>query len=224
LLSYVGLLIDLSAPFLLSFRRTLPIGAGICVAFHLANAWLFRIGVFPWLMIASLVLFAEPGWPRGLLRRPAPAPGPAEAGGRAGLVLLCGYLLVQLALPLRHWLHPGDVNWNEAGHRFSWRMKLRDKEVDELAIHVVDPRTGARERIEPEDWLTGRQIGEMATRPDMIIDFGHLVADRWEGAAGVRPIVTATVRVSLNGGPSRDLLDPALDLARQPRGAIGPAW
>lgn len=223
-LSYAGLLVDLSAPLLLSFRRTLPIGAALCVAFHLANAWLFRIGVFPWLMIATLVLFVEPGWPRRLLRRPGPSPGPASADGRARLALLYGYMLAQLVLPLRHWLYPGDVNWNEAGHRFSWRMKLRDKEVDELVFHMVDPRTGVRERVELEDWLTEPQIEEMATRPDMLVDFGHLVADRWEAAAGVRPIVTVKVSVSLNGGPYRDLIDPALDLAGEPRGALGAAW
>lgn len=33
----------------------------------------------------------------------------------------------QILYPLRHHLYPGDVTWNELGHRYSWRMKLRDK-------------------------------------------------------------------------------------------------
>jgi hypothetical protein len=80
-----------------------------------------------------------------------------------------------------------------------------------------------REPVEIEDWLTRRQLEEMATRPDLVVDFGHHVADRWEVAAGVRPMVTAKVSVSLNGGAFRDLLDPTLDLAAQPRGMLGPA-
>jgi hypothetical protein len=122
-------------------------------------------------------------------------------------------MIVQIAVPLRHWLYPGDVNWNEEGHRFSWRMKLRDKEVDELAMHVIDPRTGMREPIDLTDWLTEPQIGEAVTRPDMLIELARVVADRWHAQGGVRPMVTAKVSVSLNGGPYRDLIDPTLDLA-----------
>jgi Vitamin K-dependent gamma-carboxylase len=126
--------------------------------------------------------------------------------------LIHGYLLVQRLVPLRHWLHPGDVNWNEEGHRFSWRMKLRDKEVSELSIHVIDPRTSLRELVDLEAWLTVRQIDEMSTRPDMLADFARFLADRWEAAAGVRPLVSVQAIVSLNGGPYRDLVDPRADL------------
>ena len=151
----------------------------------------------------------------------APAEAPAAAPGRAarvGLALLHVYLLVHLLVPLRHWLYPGDVAWNEAGHRFSWRMKLRDKQVDKLAIVATDPRTGVRHRVDVHDWLTPRQIDEMASRPDMLVDFAYMVAERWQASVGVRPIVTAKVTVSLNGAPPRDLVEPTLDLAAQPRG------
>ncbi|MGK4009141.1 HTTM domain-containing protein [Sorangium sp. So ce1036] len=238
-LSYAGLLIDLSMGFLLFHRRTFPLGAALALAFNLANALLFNIGIFPYVMIASLALFADPSWPRrrlpSLFRGAAPAGGggdaarPTRGGGDAPmparrralpLALLHGYLLVQLLVPLRHWLYPGDVAWNEAGHRFSWRMKLRDKAVSELGVFVVDPRTGVREALDLEEWLTERQLGEMCTRPDMLIDLAHHVADRFQEAFGVRPIVTAKVVASLNGGPYRDLVDPTCDLASQPRGLL----
>ncbi|AUX49004.1 uncharacterized protein SOCE26_105490 [Sorangium cellulosum] len=232
-LSYAGLFIDLSMGFLLFSRRTFPIGAALAVAFNLSNALLFKIGIFPYAMITALALFADPSWPRR--RLPFLFREPPRAGDAAGasaptperrhalpLVLLGGYFLVQLLLPLRHWLYPGDVAWNEAGHRFSWRMKLRDKSVSELSYTVVDPRTGVREPLDLEQWLTDRQLGEMCTRPDMLIDFAHHVADRWQEAAGVRPIVTAKVVASLNGGPDRDLVDPTLDLASQPRALLAP--
>ena len=212
-LSYAGLLIDLSMGFLLFSRRTFPLGAAIAVAFNLSNAFLFKIGIFPYAMIASLALFADPSWPRRrlpflfgradragggvLVPGPAPAPSPAASWRRAlPLAVLHAYLLLHLVVPLRHWLYPGDVAWNEAGHRFSWRMKLRDKNVSELDIGVMDPRTGVRESLDLEEWLTDRQLGEMSTRPDMIVDFAHHVADRWQQAFGVRPVVTAKVVAS----------------------------
>ncbi|WP_437589908.1 HTTM domain-containing protein [Sorangium sp. So ce1000] len=233
-LSYAGLFIDLSMGFLLFSRRAFPFGAALAVAFNLSNALLFNIGIFPYAMIASLALFGDPSWPRRRLpflffTRAAPpddgvrAPSPAAPRRHTlPLALLHGYLLLHLALPLRHWAYPGDVAWNEAGHRFSWRMKLRDKSVSELGIYVLDPRTGEREPLDLEEWLTGRQLGEMSTRPDMLVDFAHHVADRLQEqeSSGVRPVVTAKVVASLNGGPSRDLVDPTLDLASQPRGLL----
>ncbi|WP_438026214.1 HTTM domain-containing protein [Sorangium sp. So ce233] len=230
-LSYAGLLIDLSMGFLLFSRRTFPLGAAIAVAFNLSNAFLFKIGIFPYAMIASLALFGDPSWPRRrlpfLFRTadraggdvPAPSPAPPRRSALP-LALLHGYLLLHLVVPLRHWAYPGDVAWNEAGHRFSWRMKLRDKNVSELDIHVLDPRTGVRESLDLGEWLTDRQLGEMCTRPDMIVDFARHVADRWQEDFGVRPIVTAKVMASLNGGPFRDLVDPTLDLASPPRGLL----
>lgn len=223
--AYAGLLIDLSMAFLLLSRRGLPVGAVICVIFNVSNAVIFSIGIFPWMMIGTLVLFADPGLPRRVLKL-APFTGGAAAvtapgrAARVGLGLLHLYLLVHLLVPLRHWLYPGDVAWNEQGHRFSWRMKLRDKKVGQLEVVVLDRRNGVRERIDVNDWLTPRQVDEMATRPDMLVDFGHMVADRWEAASGVRPIVTARVTVSLNGGPYRELVDPRLDLASQPRDVL----
>ncbi|WP_437780178.1 HTTM domain-containing protein [Sorangium sp. So ce1097] len=231
-LSYAGLLIDLSMGFLLFSRRTFPVGAALAVAFNLSNALLFKIGIFPYAMIASLALFGDPSWPRRrlpfLFRSRAadraggdsPAPSPAAPRRALPLALLHGYLLIHLIVPLRHWVYPGDVAWNEAGHRFSWRMKLRDKDVSELDIHVLDPRTGVRQPLDLGEWLTERQLGEMCTRPDMIVDFARHVADRYQEDFGVRPIVTAKVLASLNGGPFRDLVDPTLDLASQPGGLL----
>ncbi|XXV06316.1 HTTM domain-containing protein [Sorangium sp. So ce1335] len=238
-LSYAGLLIDLSMGFLLFARRTFPIGAALAVAFNLSNAFLFKIGIFPYAMIAALALFGDPSWPRRRLPflfaptaadragGDAPAPSPPAPRRALPLALLHAYLLIHLLVPLRHWAYPGDVAWNEAGHRFSWRMKLRDKNVSELDVHVLDPRTGVRESLDLGEWLTDRQLGEMCARPDMIVDFAHHVADRFQEDFGVRPIVTATVMASLNGGPFRDLVDPTLDLASQPTGLLAvvrPPW
>lgn len=142
-------------------------------------------------------------------------------GSKALLVLLHLYVLVQIAVPLRHW--PGDVNWTEEGHRFAWRMKLRDKTAD-IALYATDPHTSARWRIDLEAWLTRRQIANMATRPDMILQYAHHVADQQQALTGRRPIITAHVTASLNGRPAQVLIDPTVNLAAQPMTLWPATW
>ena len=75
--SYGSLLVDLLiVPFLL-WRRTRF--AAFCVAaiFHLLNAHIFPLDIFPWLAIAATTLFLSPSWPRRIIsifRRNIPSP------------------------------------------------------------------------------------------------------------------------------------------------------
>ncbi|MDQ3440936.1 MAG: HTTM domain-containing protein, partial [Planctomycetota bacterium] len=62
--SFGGMLFDLLIVPLLLWRRTRPIAFCAAVLFHLSNAYLFHIGVFPWLGIATTTLFLYPAWPR----------------------------------------------------------------------------------------------------------------------------------------------------------------
>jgi len=52
-LCYGGLLFDLLIVPLLLWRRTRTVALVAALAFHLMNAYLFTIGIFPWLMIAA---------------------------------------------------------------------------------------------------------------------------------------------------------------------------
>jgi hypothetical protein len=136
-------------------------------------------------------------------------------------VVLHLYAAGQLLIPLRHWLYPGDVAWSEEGHRFAWRMKLRDKDA-ELAIFASNPATGVTEEVDPRRWLTARQASKMASRPDMIHQFARFVADEAERSVAPRPRVTVRAIASLNGGPPGYLIDPRVDLAAEPF-SLGPA-
>ncbi|HMQ35845.1 MAG TPA: HTTM domain-containing protein, partial [Chloroflexaceae bacterium] len=185
-----GLLIDLCVPFLLLWPRTFWLGAAVAVGFNLLNGQIFSIGIFPYMMIAALVLFPRPGWPRALLGGGAAGAAPRRAKARpaaprvsraavALLVALHVYALGQLLVPLRHWLYPSDVAWSEEGHRFAWRMKLRDKDAS-LTLYATDPASGVTSEVQPRYWLTARQRGKMASRPDMIHQFARFVADEAE--------------------------------------------
>lgn len=149
--AYFGIVFDLAIPFLLLWRRSRPFAFLLTVGFHLANTQLFRIGVFPWLGIGSLVLFLEPNSPRRWFARwfggsPEVAPtetetlAPSSGRRRLATALLVTYAAWQLLVPFRHVLYPGWVEWNYAGKAFSWRMMLSHKQTF-VGMQVVDRRT-----------------------------------------------------------------------------------
>jgi len=142
--------------------------------------------------------------------------------------LVVGFIVVwiglQILVPMRYLFYPGNVSWTEEGHRFSWMMKLRDKDA-EARFTVRDPASGREWRVLPEDYLRRHQVGEMESRPDMILQFAHYLARVWaeeRNIAGVE--VRARVCASLNGRKPELLIDPQRDLARVERSLRHADW
>jgi len=219
---YGGLLLDLCVVPLVVWRRTRLLGLGLAASFHLLNSQLFTIGVFPPMMMAATLLFLPADWPlrvRGQLKRhsaaarqdPALVASPLTPGQRAGACLLGLYAAAQLLVPFRHLLYPGNVAWTEEGHRFSWRMKLRDKEAEARFI-ATDPSTGQSWSIEVSRYLTGWQYDEMASRPDMILQFAHFAGKELSRQAGQPIEIRVDATASLNGRRDQRLIDPTIDL------------
>jgi vitamin K-dependent gamma-carboxylase len=230
LFSWGGLLLDLFVILFLLIPLTRPLALLGAFSFHFMNSKLFTIGIFPWLSLGTAVLYFPPDWPRRLverirarrLRLPRPPlitrVGPPPAGWRlssARTLLLAGlslYLALQVLMPLRHWLYPGNVAWTEEGHRFSWRQKLRDKEAD-VRFFAADGASGRRDEIDPFEYLTDWQYDEMAARPDMIVQFArHIERDALQTFGMDDVKVTAEVAASLNGRDYQLLIDPKADL------------
>lgn len=229
--AYGALLLDLLAFPLLLWRRT-RVPAFIALAvFHLMNSILFNIGIFPWLSIVASSLFFAPDWPRRLLgnrramtrrerklsrRRDGPSVAtsrmPSLVAQRVTIALLCAYLAVQVLVPLRHFAYPGEVSWTEEGHRFSWHMKLRDKRGT-ARFFVTTPSTDRTFVVDPGDHLASWQYIPMTTRPYMILQFAHYLADTFTPPGGQRPQVRAHVMTSLNFRRPQVLIDPQVDLA-----------
>lgn len=232
--SWSGMLLDLLVVPALLWRKTRPLAVAAVIAFHLLNSQLFVIGVFPWLMMWATVLFAEPDWPRRARLLPrrhgfdpskvAVAAGPGSTRARVGAALLALYVALQLLIPFRHLLYPGDVDWTEEGHQFAWRMKLRDKR-GEVRFFAVDPASRRALFLRGvQSALTGKQRVAMVHDPDMIRQFAHhLAAGLREKGRGEMEIRVVT-SISLNGLPPQTLIDPEVDLAALP-GTLGPsAW
>lgn len=230
--SYGGLFFDLLVvPFLL-WRRTRTAALLVAVMFHLTNAHLFNIGIFPWFMIAATLILFAPNWlTRTRLWRwggvpetqPEFTPQPLNRWQRWTLALIGIYVVWQVLMPLRHWLYPGYVSWTEEGHNFSWHMKLRGKDGD-LRMYVFDPETYTTEEIVLADHLTTRQRDQMSTRPDMILQFAHYYADQLRAQGRENFSIHARAWVSLNGRAFQLMIDPQVDLASQPRDLLHDTW
>jgi hypothetical protein len=139
-----------------------------------------------------------------------------------GFIVL--FIGLQILVPLRYLLYPGNVSWTEEGHRFAWMMKLRDKDAS-AQFTVRDPASGREWRVSPERYLMRHQVGEMESRPDMILQFAHYLTRVWaeeRNIAGVE--VRARVCASLNGRPPALLIDPQRDLARVERSLRHADW
>ena len=121
------------------------------------------------------------------------------------------YVVMQVALPLRHYVYPGNVRWNEEGYRFAWRVPLTEK-VEMVEYGVYDPLTGERWRVSPEDYLTPRQAERLATQPDMILETARIVARDFAVRGHSSVEVRADVFVSTNGRENPRLVDPEVDL------------
>jgi hypothetical protein len=230
-IAYGGLLLDLCVVPLLLWRRTRLVAYCFAVAFHLMNATIFTIGIFPWFMIAATLLFFDPDWPRARIFRPLEAKDPAAAGfrpapprlQRVATVALLAYMAFQLTFPLRHYLYPGDVNWTEEGHRFSWHMILRRKSATATFV-VSDPDTGESWMVDPDVPLQEWQWRKMATTPDMALQFAKFLAEEKRREGHARVEVRAHINASLNGRPMQPLIDPTVDLAAQPRNLFPAPW
>lgn len=225
--SYGGMLFDLLVVPLLLWRRTRPFALAVAAAFHAGNHFLFQIGVFPWFMIAATLLFLEPEWPRRMLRfdpsaRDA-ASQPARRNRRRTVGLISAYLLLQLLIPLRHHLYPGNPSWTEEGHRFAWHMKLRSKRADAL-FFVHDVSTGETFQFDAWAFLRPWQYDRMAGRPDMILQMAHFIASDFRGHSGRPVAVHAEVVASLNSRPAQLLVNPRVNLANEPRSLCHASW
>ncbi|MFQ5415774.1 MAG: HTTM domain-containing protein [Myxococcota bacterium] len=226
-----GLLFDLLIVPALLWPRTRWAAFAVAVAFHLTNAWLFSIGVFPWLMITMTALFLPAEcFARAAARlrgsaRVVAAAGSSEARPlrRTVLAALALYLGLQIAIPLRHWLYPGDVAWTEEGHRFAWRMKLRDK-TGSARFYATDRDGTLLAMIDPGDHLNRIQVRTMAVRPDLILQFAHYLAADLERLGFAEFEIRARARVRLNDRPARELIDPSWNLAGAPRDLWPAPW
>ncbi len=219
-----GLLFDLAIVPALLWRRTRVAAFVVVLLFHLMNALLWDIDVFPWFMIGATLLFFPPEYPRRIVAKlrgskapiAAPqAPGPNQHTQKALAVLLAVYVAIQVALPCRPFMHPGHPLEQPDLLVFSWNMMLRVDSTQARFV-VVDNDTRETWKVEASEVLSKFQMGQLGS-PDAL----HQIAQRLSRARrreGRRKVsVFAHVRQSVHGRAWQIAVNPAVDLATMPR-------
>jgi vitamin K-dependent gamma-carboxylase len=218
IVAYGGILFDFLIIPLLIWKRTRMVAFGMAIVFHLFNSAIFQIGIFPYLMIGASVLFFPGETIRQLFLRRKPAVtgeiqyAPESFFYQNNLIALCSlYFVLQILLPLRHIMYPGDVNWTEEGHRMSWRMMLRSKSGS-ISFTVKVPASGKSWEVNPSEFLTEEQISSLSTHPDMVWQFIQYLKGKY-AAEGIPTIeIYAHSLASLNGRPFQPFIDEKVNL------------
>ncbi|MEO1261222.1 MAG: HTTM domain-containing protein [Bacteroidota bacterium] len=221
LFSWAGCVYDLTIWIFLWIKKTRGLAYVAVLAFHFLTAVLFpRIGMFPFIMVTSTIIFFSPAWHQKILSHlPFSSPiGHQRAGSTLKYrwsslvsILLAAYLALQLYLPLRHFQYAGNLFWHEQGYRFSWRVMLMEKN-GYTSVILKDPATNMQQEVEQCDYLTAFQQQQMRSQPDMILQFAKHIGDEFFEEKGYAPEIYINSRISLNGRRSQFFTNDTVDI------------
>jgi hypothetical protein len=224
LFSYGGLLFDLLVVPALCWKRTRPLALAAAVLFHVMNALLYDIDIFPWFMIAATLLFLPPERFRPGGGAALPQPNPPGGKERFLLGLFSVHFAIQVLVPFHHWLYPSESLWTREGYYFSWRMKLRLGKSTNPHFLATDPASGRTWRVDALQYLTRWQWERVATRPELVLPLAHHIAADLRSQGYERIELRYRCRFAMNGRDPQWLIDPEVDLAAQPL-SLGPkSW
>lgn len=240
--SWAGAVYDLTITFFLLWKPTRIFAYITVIIFHMMTYFLFQIGMFPFIMILCTLIFFSADFHKKIidtisgLKTFLPFSIPNSKSVQKGKVfqlsksssgIISGILIVhfalQILLPLRFILYPGNLFWTEQGYRFSWRVMLMEK-AGHITFHVTNPATDRQWQVQNYNYLTPNQEKMMSTQPDMILQFAHYLEDEYQ-EQGINDVkITADSYVTLNGRRSQPMIDSEVDLTEQERGFAHKNW
>ncbi|XP_076330015.1 gamma-glutamyl carboxylase [Tachypleus tridentatus] len=226
-----GFLLDLTIGFFLFLDSSRPVAFIFCGAFHLMNSRMFSIGMFPYVMLATMPIFCSPDWPRpfissspaflkcclpvnephsGILIVHTITESSVSVWHKAVVVGLCGYFAVQAFLPYSHWLTKGYNTWTQGLYGYSWDMMVHNWKHLHTKVTVVESRTGQELYLDSEAWTHSWRWTHHA---DMVKQFASCVANRLESQYNITNIeIYVDVWLSLNGRFSQRVYDPTVNI------------
>ena len=233
-MSWGGMFYDLLIPFLLIYTRTRVFGFLLVIFFHLFTVLLFPIGMFPYIMImSSLIFFSSKTHKKILDFILKPFIDKIKSiremkiiniqKERISLIVVSVFFIIQFLFPFRYSLYPGELFWNEQGYRFSWRVMLMEKK-GYTTFKVVNKENDNSFYIMNNSFLTELQERQMSFQPDFIIEYAHFLGNYYKNL-GLNDIeIYADSYVALNGRISKRFIDPEIDLLKQKRGFKNKDW
>ena len=243
LMSWGGFLYDLFIPILLLYSRTRLFAFVMVIIFHVLTKILFPIGMFPYIMIISAIIFFS-------------SKTHEKIAGSVSFIFIkilsnirkqkidiildqrqewsCRYknisryivmifLFLQLIIPFRYILYPGELLWHEQGYRFSWRVMLVEK-VGIANFKIVNKQDQTFFYVRNSNFLTPFQEKQMSFQPDFILEYAHYLGDYHGGIDNDNIQVFVDNYVTLNGRKSQRLVSDKIDLYSQKRSCKNKQW
>lgn len=222
--SWGGTGYDLAIPFLLWYRKTRVFGFILVVIFHVLTRILFPIGMFPFIMIVSALIFFDAGFHHKILAfisrifkisksawDTKVKTVSAKTTQTFQYYIVVAFLVIQLVFPWRYFFYPGELFWTEEGYRFSWRVMLMEK-AGYAQFKVKDRETGKQFLVDNSDFLSPFQEKQMSFQPDFIVEYAHFLGDHFASQGHKNLEVYVESYVALNGRLSAPYIDPTVDL------------
>ena len=223
--SWAGAIYDLTIPFLLLMKRTRLLAFALVVIFHVLTRILFPIGMFPYIMIASALIFFDANLHNAILQKISGwfsiSKSFFDNAGvysfskswikKSTLMLVSIFFLMQLLIPFRYMLYPGELFWTEQGYRFSWRVMLMEK-TGYANFKIVDTEKNQSFYVDNSLFLTPFQEKQMSIQPDFILEYAHHLEKHYQKEGIEDPEVYVESYVALNGRGSQPYVRGSVDL------------
>ncbi len=223
-MSWSGALYDLTIPFLLLYKKTRVFAFILVVVFHVFTRVLFPIGMFPFIMIVSTLIFFEADFHQKIIKFLKRIFNSKISFQnieiyklhfkKPVLIIVSLFFCIQLLLPFRYALYPNELFWTEEGYRFSWRVMLMEK-MGLSTFKIVNSKTGSFFYVNNKDFLTAFQEKQMSSQPDFILEYAHYLGDHFKSQGHENIQVFVESYVALNGRLSAPFVDKTVDLYAQ---------
>jgi len=222
--SWGGAFYDLAIPFLLLWKPSRSIAFIFVVIFHVLTRILFPIGMFPYIMIVSALIFFDASFHERILsffswllkkirlfRVVKVNDLQKEKSSKIASYVVALFIVVQLLLPWRYVWYPKELFWTEEGYRFSWRVMLMEK-AGYAQFIVKNTKTGSQFAVNNSDFLTPFQEKQMSTQPDFILEYAHYLGAHFKSQGHQNIAVHVESYVALNGRLSQPFISPEVNL------------
>ncbi|GBF20470.1 MULTISPECIES: HTTM domain-containing protein [Arenibacter] len=226
-MSWSGILYDLSIPFLLLYKKSRRFAFILVVIFHVFTRVLFPIGMFPFIMIVSALIFFDADLHKRIIRAlkyififkintsSVSKVDDYAFNYRKPLLFIIGVFFgFQLIFPFRYLLYPNELFWAEEGYRFSWRVMLMEK-MGISTFKIVNGETNDFFYVDNKDFLTPFQEKQMSFQPDFILEYAHYLGDYFTSQGHDNVQVFVESYVALNGRISELFIDKGIDLLQE---------
>ena len=234
--SYTGAIYDLTIPFLLLYKPTRWLAFTLVVIFHILTRVLFPIGMFPYIMIVSTLIFFDPSFHQSIINFISrilgcePSKNTASSkittyrfNNSISLPVVTVFFIVQLLFPWRYLAYPNELFWTEEGYRFSWRVMLMEK-AGYAQFKIKNKETGEQFLVDNTDFLTPFQEKQMSTQPDFILQYAHYLGNHFAAQGHKNIAVYVESYVALNGRLSQPFINPETDLMLQKESFLPKNW